>query len=107
MKAKKSRLQPGIIHGMRRMVIEEVTKRHKKSCAVCDEPPRRRRLVVVSGSGRAAKTIILCDRHGEDFLQECIADANRGAVFLRRGEGCARYYGNVEKWVVAVREALA
>ena len=57
-----------------RIYIEEVRPRMRKGCRVCGEKPVNRRLRITTGSGRWAKSVIYCTKHGHAKLRDMAED---------------------------------
>jgi hypothetical protein len=70
-------LKWGLLHGPRRVEVEDVGPRHAAPCGVCGRVPRSRRLRVVDGSGRASKCLVFCSECGADWLVARVEDYDR------------------------------
>ena len=67
------------------VTIERVTTRHRKECEHCEKLPAARRLFIIRGSGRSAKTHILCIKCGVKWIEAVRVEAARAQEFLRFG----------------------
>ena len=82
----RSRLRlPGLLHGPRRVQVEDVKKAHKRPCCVCDQVPTTRRLFVVDGSGRNATSRAYCMDCGIDYLKALEQETANAKAFLLFG----------------------
>lgn len=81
---------PDLVHGMRRVRLEVVNKRHKTACLDCSQRPAIRRLLVLSGSGLPQKREIRCVDCGAAWLSMRVAEFERAVVRLRTGQGKVR-----------------
>ena len=83
---KRSRKDPGLVHGSMAVSVETVNARMKKVCRQCGELPEARRVCVKTGSGRYAKTMILCRTCGDRWLLARTNEYLRATAFLAFGE---------------------
>lgn len=49
--------------------VRPVTSRHARPCNRCGCCPDRRRYVIALGSGRSGRSVVLCERDGDEFLR--------------------------------------
>lgn len=84
------RKDPNIVHGMRRVVLEDVGKRHRTVCLDCAAMPEVRRLLVMAGSGMSQTREIRCIGCGSAWLNTRIAEFERAVIRLRTGTGEVR-----------------
>lgn len=75
----------GLLHGPRRVQVEDVKKAHKKPCCICDQVPTTRRLFVVDGSGRNATSRVYCMDHGVEYLKALKQETDNAGKFLLFG----------------------
>lgn len=85
-KPRRSRKDPGLLHGPLAVSIEAVTPRMHKPCYQCGEPIESvRRLVVRSGAGRYAKTEVRCHTCGGTWLREQHTNYGRAIEYMLTG----------------------
>jgi len=92
-KPRNKRIQPkhyGLFHGPLRIEVEDVTTRHKKPCAGCEELPEGRRLKLTAGSGRSASISIYCHECGCLWLQDHQEELDRTIQRLDGVHHCIR-----------------
>jgi hypothetical protein len=85
-KPRRSRKDPGLLHGPLAVSVEQVTPRMHKPCYQCGEPITSiRRLVVRSGAGRYAKTEVRCHTCGGNWLRAQHANYGRAIEYVLFG----------------------
>lgn len=89
----KSLRDEGLVHSMRYVSVEDVSKAMKKVCDVCGEVPVEKRLLVKSGSGRSQKAVVLCVEHGGLFLDQMSREAWRAYCRLHGDGTPVRFVG--------------
>ena len=72
----------GLLHGPRRIEVQDVKPSHKKVCSACGQLPEGRRLVVTDGAGRSASSQVFCIECGEAYLQARALEYQRAIEFL-------------------------
>lgn len=81
---------PGLLHSLQAVEVEEVTKRMRKECCQCGESPTARRLTVKAGSGRSQQQHVLCHRCGIVFLGIRRVEVERAQQRLAGNDLCVR-----------------
>jgi hypothetical protein len=81
---------PGLLHGTRRVEVEDVRPRHRTACCVCGLAPARRRLKVQDGSGRAQTVRIFCAGCGVSWLGIRDQEVSRAIMRLQGADIACR-----------------
>lgn len=70
--------------------VQTAKPSHSAKCTECGRQPANRRLKVKQGSGRWAKTSLLCVACGRDWLEDFRDKVERAYVLLKTGQGTIR-----------------
>ena len=73
-----------------RIEVQPVKNGHSSECKECGELPEGRRLALRTGSGRWAKSEILCVECGKEWLQQQRTYLTNAGTLLATGQGHIR-----------------